>query len=516
MLLLALLPLLSPGLLAADPAPPGTATAVSPTPTMSTPTMSTPTDAVRTASGLLVSADIRAEYLAGFTMFVSIAVENPGDQELTFPDLSARPWLAHFLFAAKGMKQDRANTPPAADGGAVWRVPARGRRTVLLEVPLSATVDAGSWTFGVEIRDPAGTVALPARTIRVAAAAPVAGRFHWDATVAGASGAAMAWLHRAAGGFDLYLMGFKARSPSQVAGQYHLAHLDHAVDPWLSRTRSSDTNSRYVYWMEGAQSIRVLPLEGIYARAARTWALPWPRIELLGQGVTDAAGGLQIPIWVPAPRGENGSIKIVGIDKRGALQIRTVTDLTARPRTATGLDAAGNLLLAVGHSAAVDVYRLDPSWPAEMPAKGTRSLALDPGWRVAALSWDVLPDRADRPGGIALQSLLLQESPRNYRRVHSDLNGRGLLDTGSLPWSLPGALLAQLSTGAGPFYALSQETPAAGGPAALWYAVQGGAPVRLSGTPAPGTLFQDADGIKLRSIGGPGVVQDLLLGPIQP
>lgn len=464
-----------------------------------------------TAAGLRVAADVRPEHLAGFTMLVQIVVENPTKQEAAFPDLSARPWLVHFVFAGGGLRQDRANTPPASDGGAVWRLPPGGRRSVLLEVPLSADVRAGSWSLTVEIRDPLG-LSLPAQSVRVSPAQPVAGRFLWDGAASQASGAAMAWLHRASTGYDLYLMTFKPREPAKIAGQYALAHLNQIADPWLSRTRASDTGSRYAYWMEGPQALRALPIDGVTPGAARTVVLPWPRVDLLSQGITDGRGGLQIPIWVPAPRGEGGSVKIAGLDKRGALQIRTVADLPARPLAATGIDAAGNLLLAVGHAAAVDLYRLDPAWPAELPARGARALTLDPGWRAAALGWDVLPDRADRPGGLALQTLLLDESrpeARRARRVHSDLSGRTLLDSGPAPWALPGSVSDNLPAGEAS-YTLSRDGSAA------WYAAPGAAPIRLEPTPPPGMLFSDREGVKLRALGGPGVVQDRLLGPILP
>jgi hypothetical protein len=475
---------------------------MSPSPA-ATPAQSTP---ITAASGVTVLADLRAEYLSGFPLLVELAIQNPTPSVLNFPDLSARPFLVHFLMSTKGNRQDRFNTPPEKDPGTTWSIPSKSERRVLLEVPNSSGLDAGAWTLGVEIRDPAGTIIIPSRSIQLAEARPVTGYLAAE-PLSAAAGSALTWLHQATSGFDLYLMSFQPRAPGKLSSQSYLLHTDARIEPNQSRTRAEDINARYIYWMAGPQSLMYLRLDGIFARTKpKAVSLPYPVFELAGQGVTDGAGGLMVPIWIPTPSGVGGSLKLLCLDAKGSLLVRKVADFQTRPAMlASSLDAAGNLLLAIGHSAGVDLYRADPTWASELPAKGIRVWKAEAGLTAAALSWDVLPN------GLALQVLLLGPAGENrsYRRLHTSLTGTVLLDTGLKPWLLPSDPLSFYSDNAAAFYAIGKDTAGA-----LYYLAQGSSAVKLS-TQTPGMLFLDGETVKMRSLGGRGVVIDTVLGPKQ-
>ncbi len=461
------------------------------------------------ANGLVFSADLREEYLAGSAILVELAVRNTGTAAQTFPDLSARPFLVHFrMTTPKGARQDRFNTPPEQDPGTTWTIAPGASRRVLLEVPLSTGFDPGAWTLGVEVQDGKGAVltAIAAKSVRLSVPSPKAGRFTWDPTLSSGVGAAMAWLHGGSGGYDLYLSSFEAKRPSRVLSHSYLGRLKNLVDPHLSRTRATDTNSRYVYWQQG-NGVSYVRLDGNSVRNSSTFSLPYPRFSLLGEGVTGNDGALLVPLWVPAPSGEGGSVKVLELDPRAPSGLRQVVDLPALPsKVATSLDAAGNLLFAMAHPGGLDLYRVDPTWDSGLPARGSRVLkgAEQP---VAWLGWDVLPDQGEKAGGLTLCALLIGsgEGGPTYRYLNAELGGKLVRDSGVLPWLMPGTVLDVLPRGLDPFRALVRD-----GDGALWYGLQGGAPAKLSGK-AAGVLFTDSEGTKLRVI-GPGLYSDSLLG----
>lgn len=490
-----------------SPSPPTT-----PTPPPATPA---PAEGVQAAStgGLLVSADLRDEYVAGFPMLVEIVVRNDGDAPKTFPDLSARPHLVHFLFQRENKKTDRYNTPPAVDPGTTWTISPRGSRKVLLEVPASAGLDPGVSTLTVRVDDPAGPVTLPARPIRLADARPVHGHVVHEPTIATTVGAMVPWVHQATSGFDLYLLHLDPKAPTRPRGQYHLLHLDRAVDPILSRARASDALSRYVYWQSGAAAFTLARMDGYGLRGKpRTVSLPWPAAEPLGRGATDSKGGVAIPLWVPAPKG-GGGVRVLTVDDRGAFAVRDVADFPSKPTAvASAVDAAGNLALALGHAGGVDLYRVDATLPAELPARGVRVAKAQDGWIPAGLVFQTLPERGDRPGGLSLFAVLRRKATEgeSYRTLWADLGGKVIEETPAQPWTAPGALESLLVEETGPFYYLSRD--AAG---ALWYGAQGGTPVKVDGAPS-GTLWATAETVQLRRVVPGRVVDDRVLGPKQP
>lgn len=504
--------LVAPAALAAPATPPPTpAPAAAPSAPAATPSAGSPNEAPA-KNGLVVSADLRGEYLTGFPMLVTVTVRNDGDAPLPFPDLSARPHLVRFTMKKGAVKWERYTTPPAADTGATWTIGPRAQRRVTLEIPSSGGLEAGDWELGLAVHDPAGVVSLPSRPVKLAPARPVGGTYVYEPTIQQTVGAMLPWLHEGTGGFDLYLMQFAPKAPTRTVGQFHLARLPARVDPILSRARPADAASRYVYWASGPQTITLARLEGTGLRGKpRNVSLPYPKTELLARGVTDAKGGVVIPLWIPDPAGTGGTVRALCVDERGTQVLREVTRLPARPVTvATGIDAASNLLLALGHGAAVDLYRVDPTLAPEIGARGSRVAALADGWTAAGLAFDTLPDQPSRPGGLALLTLLTRPGTpaATYRTVWSDLAGKPIQESQPLPWTAPGTLTALLPGGYGPFYYLT--TDAAG---ALWYGVQAAAPQKLEGA-KPGTLWVGGDAVHMRRVVDGTVVEDRTLGPI--
>jgi hypothetical protein len=494
--MLTLLVALSLGVLAAPEAPPAPAAPI--------------VNEIKAATGLVVSADLRAEYVAGFPLLVTVTVRNDTSAPLTFPDLSARPHLVHFHMKKDAVRWERYTTPPTVEPTNVWTIQPRAQRKVILEIPSSGGLDAGQWELGVEVKDPAGALVIPNRPVRLSAAKPVGGSYAWESTIQQTTGAMIPWVHQAASGFDLYLLQLAPRPANRVLGQFHLLHLDAKADPVLTRARPTEATSRYIYWVSGAQDITLARLEGSTLRAApRTIAVPYPKSELLGRGVTDAKGGVIIPLWIPDPAGTSGTVRAMCVDERGTPVLREVTHLAAKPSVVmTSPDAASNLLIGLGHGAAIDLYRVDPTLAPEIGARGTRVAPMSDGWTPAALAFDTLPESPSHPGGLALLSLATKPGPSPlYRAVWSDLAGKVIQDSGPLPWTAPGTVQALLPAGFGPFYYTTTDG------SALFYGVQGAQARKVDGG-KPGVLWPSADAVSVRRIVDGTVFEDRVLGPI--
>jgi hypothetical protein len=499
---------------ATSPAPASPAAPTAPTTPATPPSPAAPSTAASAISkdGLEISADIREEYLAGLPMLVEVTVRNPTKTPHTFPDLSARSHLVHFEIQLPTHKTERFTTPPQFDSPAAWSLAPGSQRRVLLEIPASNGFDPGTATLGVQVLDPAGTVEIAARPIRIAPPAPVGGSVTWEPTISTTTGGMVVWLHKAAAGFDLYLHQFNPKTPKRLLAHYRLAHLDAQVDPVLSRARASEALARWIYWKSGPQTYTFSRLAGpVLPEKPRTVAVPWPQSELLGTGVTDAKGGLVLPLWIPAPKGTAGTIRALCIDAHGALVIREVADLPARPKTvATTVDAAGALELAIGHDAGIDLYKIDPTAPTRLPAQGVRVTKLTDGWVPGALAFDTLPDRPQHAGGLALFALVRHPGDAaTYRTFWADLGGKPFDETQPLPWTAPGDIADVLPPTAGPAAWLTRDTTGA-----AWYGVQGGPPAtKVDNVPPRAALWTTADTVMLRAL-VPGVgVADRELGP---
>jgi len=301
---------------------------------------------------------LRAEYLSGEAILVPFQAHNPGATELQVPDLAARPWLVTFALQADGGQvQRRSTTAPAVDPGGAVRLAPRGGRLALLEVPGTAALKPGRYRLVVTVQGPAGPIELGRQDLTVAAPRPVSGSLP-DASAARAV-LSTVWLHAAAQGFDLYLHEAQARSPLRPLSHAHLAHLDQRVEPLLSATRGSDANNRHVVWMEGPRRLVALQVRGRDAPdAPRALTLPWPRAELMGRPATDGVGRLHVPLWVPAPSGAGGELRVLSLGARAEPHFRRVAALDAPPAVQVMVTDDGAVQLLVQMLSGVDLFTI--------------------------------------------------------------------------------------------------------------------------------------------------------------
>ncbi|MSP54107.1 MAG: hypothetical protein EXR69_00635 [Myxococcales bacterium] len=478
------------------------------------------TESTATPSGLRVSARVHAEALVGFPVVVDFTIQNESATTQMFPDLAARPHLARFSINGPKGKSERYNTPPAFDVASTWSLAPHSERNVLLEIPSSAGFAAGDYTITVSVQDPGGALTFAPVKLTLATPKPIAGTPVWEPTIAQNLGTIFPWVQDRQGATGsaaaLYLMQFDARAQTRAFAQYWLADLASPVDPVLTRSRAGESFSRYVYWLVPGTTTATMAfgrLDGTSFRSVQTASLPYPTADLFDRGITDARGQLVLPLWVPSPAGKGGSLKIWTVNERGVQSLRNMVDLPSRPTLhATAIDAASNLLVAIGVAGGVDVYRADITQPPEIPARGTRHWAAIPGWSPAAITFDVLPDAASRPGGLSLFTLLRSNSTAEWKSQWSDLAG-GAFSPGGGPWSLPGELVSMVTSGYGTFYTVSRDPTGA-----YWYQPQGTTPasvaaaIPLKSLNNP-TLFLSGDMVRARVLGGQSVVTDVTLGP---
>lgn len=468
----------------------------------------------KAANGLVIRADLRDEYIVGSPILVEITVRNDGKTALTGPDIAARRHLVRFaLVNPEGTKTERFSTPPAFDTGGDWTLAPGGRRSVLFEVPNSRGLPVGSYSLTLHVEQtgpaaspavagtvPAGTTpgqtttSLPTQPFQLVPARPLPGRFPYEPAIARTSGASLVWTQAAQHGFDVYLDRYAPGSADVVETRHRLLRTTTPVSPMQSRAASSGIRSRHLYWMSADNEVRLAKLEGTRLEGApRALAAPWPKVEPMARGVTDGKGGFSLPIWVPAPKGEGGMVRVLCADERGGIVFRVVADFPSRPPVAeTSLDAAGNLLLALGHSKGLDLYRVDAAWPPELPASGKRAWKPEGGWTTSAADFASVPDSGPLPGGltlVAVQTLASTETtPAKARTLWVDLAGK-IIQTGTATdWLAPTRLLRMLADG--------YETPrvlAIDNSSVTWLARAGTAPIKLGNLP-DADLWLDATG----------------------
>lgn len=355
------------------------------------------------ASGFTLSADLRAEYIQGQPVLVTLAVANDGKETRNFPDLAQRPHLVTFELLRDGATQRRFNTPPEQDPDQNWRIAPGARREVLLEIPSGAGIPAGEYQLTVKVKVGDGELAFGPKPIRVVAPKAVAASGPWQAATAEKAGIQTAWVHQGAKGAQLYLHVADAARPGVTVGNYFLGDLPGAVEPVLTWALPSQAWGRHVYWLEGTNTIGSIELDGPgRAGAVQRFTAPWPKVELLGVGVTDEEGGLYVPLWVPAPKGGGGEVRVLGEGEKGTPQLRKVAAFTEKPsHVTTAVDGAGNLRLVLHHGGVVDQYTVDTNPANTLPAKGQR-LASPEGTVPIVSRFGVLPAAGEEKGGLAL------------------------------------------------------------------------------------------------------------------
>jgi hypothetical protein len=333
-------------------------------------------DVVRTASGLELSADLQPSYLAGHELVVTLRVENPQSTSLEFPRLDVRPYLVTFdLEGPDGRKQHRSNTPPEEEDEDLWVLPPRASRQVSLQLPSAATLRPGRYQLGFTVDAESEELVLEPRPILLDPPAPVLADFVSEPELSHRAGWQTPWVHQGAQGTALYLHSAPASHPGARGYHWHLASLDEPAQPWLSTGRVTEAWSRYLYWLGGERSLFYARLGDRGLRGEpREIALPWPRWELLARGGSDAGGGLHLPVWVPAPSGEAGEVRVVSIQPHEQPRFRRVVAMDAKPEASTLVDAAGHLRLLLLHDGKLDLYTVGPNADEALPIAGRRLL----------------------------------------------------------------------------------------------------------------------------------------------
>jgi hypothetical protein len=218
-----------------------------------------------------------------------------------------------------------------------------------------------------------------------------------------------------------------------------------------------------------------------------------------------------LPLWVPAPQGGAGAVKVLCADVRGGVVFRVVADFPARPTAAeSAVDAAGNLLLSLAHPKGFDLYRVDAAWPPELPAAGKRIWKADSSWTTIATAFDVLPDSAERPGGLVVTGLQTstggEPAATQVRTLIGELSGK-LRSTGQAAiWTAPTVVESLLPTGGGLPHILSRD---AGG--STWYSRPELTPINLGKLPKASLWLDDAGTVSARWVAGPTVVTSKII-----
>jgi hypothetical protein len=212
------------------------------------------------------------------------------------------------------------------------------------------------------------------------------------------------WLHKAHEGYDLYLSPLSTkgrRTPAQW-----LTHLDNQVDPVLSEASGGETGERHVMWSTGKRSFGWIALEGPGVEPKpRSVETPWPEIELVGRPATDVSGNLHVPVWIPAPKGSGGEIRVVTILDRGAVSYRRAAIFDVRPvSVSTTVDDSGAVQLLVSTKDAVDLYtvRQSGSAHAELPIPGRRIARAKPETQYVDVRFGLRSSTEDYKGGLSI------------------------------------------------------------------------------------------------------------------
>lgn len=474
----------------------------------------TPAAPQAAASAVELGADLRAEYIQGEPILVRLTVRNPGDSAQSFPDLSRRPWLVRFeLVYPDGKKQAWFTTPPEQDAGQAWSVAPRSQKRALLEIPSSARLKAGEYQLTVRVLTPTGELTLPPHRLRLAPASPVGGRVGYEPLGMDRGGHQVAWLHKAAAGYDLYLHHADGRQPQTTLGDYHLLHLDQAVEPVLSVARPQQRWDRWIYWLAsdgGIQAVR-LQAQGLRSDRPSVVRTPYPKIELVGRGNTDAQGDLHVPFWVAAPSGQGGELRVASVRERGEPRFRLVGRFERRPGfVESAVDGNGDLRLVVEVGGKLDLYTVVAS--SDLPAAGVRLVRDTPGAEgqdaaVPTLArFGYLPELGEEAGGQAVQVLL--RTGAGVQAAWFSLTGRELRRLE--PLALPaGAQAVDLLPRGYDTWALLYRSAEG----ELWFGQPNTASLNL-GRPTGASLAQDGrGGVALRTLEPAGPVRTRMLVP---
>jgi len=314
--------------------------------------------------------------LAGHKVSLSFIVRNATTKPLSFPDLSARPHLVHFLLTDEnGKQQKRFNTPPTQDSDERWTLAPRTQRKVQLLLPSGGALTAGVYELAIEIADDlATTTVLGPSPLALQPPDPIQIDGPINVVNLGTTSGSLVWLQRASTGADVYLQTGLQGGRAQANRNWHLLHLPEPEEVHITHGRSADAKTRHLYWKSGKDLIYA-KLQGRAIEDDRTHrvGLPYPDWSLLGRGVTSGAGRLLVPIWVPAPKGRLGEIRIVVVDERTGARFHRFIDAQRKPLwTHTGIDAGGALRMLLVGDQGLTQWSLRAEGLPEIPGAGAR------------------------------------------------------------------------------------------------------------------------------------------------
>ncbi len=387
-----------------------------------------------------LSAQVLPEYLQGQKILVTLVAENQsrtGSRQ--FPDLSNRPWLVKFDLVLQGEgKQKRYTTPPAKDPGKIWTLPKGTERRVILEIPSSGVLPMGKHQLTIRVDGAGDERVLGPYDISVVRPKPQASSGPWDGSLTEKVGQLVAWTHAGAESTELYLLHLDPAAPGSVVANYHLASVKEPVSPWLSLSLPTQGWSRHVYWQESDRRVGLVQLQGPGRSQRFAVDAPWPKIQLLATGVSDAGGGLHVPVWVPGPKGDRGEVRVLTWRQHQVPFFRKVVRLDKPPeRVTTGVDGSGSLRLVLHHDGHSDLYTVIASDLNQLPARGDRLEEAEGQGTVRASTFGVLPAAGDWTGGRALmllEEVTGEEGERRIRTRWLSMSGRQLHAGPSQPW----------------------------------------------------------------------------------
>jgi hypothetical protein len=362
-------------------------------------------------SGATLSADLRAEYLAGSPLLVTIEARNETDQTITVPDLSVRHDLIRFEIRTPSGETQTRRTLVENPVDKKWSIPPRGKREVLLEVPSASTLKPGDYEVAVHFTLGETEHTLEPRSIRLSRPAPVAADLTVAALPSERAGDWTPWLHKAGENYDLYLHRTTTTDPTRTAAEDYLTRLGILTEPSLTAARPADASDRYVVWTEGARTIGLARLQGHRLRAApQSLDAPWPAVSLAARGATGSDGRLYQPLWIPAPRGTAGEIRVLVAEMDGQATYRKLGRYDQRPDLVrTVVTDAGSALFLLTTDGHLDLYTVQPAdtraKQESLPVPGDRLLSADPGAVVRDVRFTILPSTASFAGGLAMMGL---------------------------------------------------------------------------------------------------------------
>lgn len=410
--------------------------------------------------GAQLSAPLRGEYLAGDQVVVAVTVSNPGESSVTFADLAARPWLIRFeQVLADGRKLRRSTAEPEQDEGRTVRIPVRGQRRTLLEIPGAEATAAGSYELAVQLVVGEQVTDITRQAVAFAPPRLVAGDLGPEGLAGTKVGLQAVWVHQAGQGFDLYLHQASSQDPTRAGSNRHLVHLDSMIRPYLAAARTTEATAPVVVWAEGGRTLRIVRVDSTgLLTTDRSVDAPWPAVEILGRPGVASGGAVGVPLWVPDPAGDGGELRVATVGPGSFAGFAKLSRLASRPaQVQTTVDASGSVQLLVRHSAGLDLYTLGGSSVVGgevLPLPGRRLLAPQPDAPLLGASFGVAEQSAEHAGGLSVFTLSRAEGGLQGRWL--DLQGNAVRDlavvpepAGDLVGFLPGATGVGLLTRSG-------------------------------------------------------------------